>query len=70
MWCLQAPPQQAKSGDEMQAGQLREMLRRDADAGASADETGATSRPLAEEADDIATDRGEFTDRRSKQCGD
>ena len=52
-------PATAKSGDEMQAGQLREMLRRDADAGASADEAGATSRPLAEEADDIATDRGE-----------
>jgi hypothetical protein len=47
----------AKSGDEMQAAQLREMLRRDA--GASAEEAGATSRPLAEEADDIATDRGE-----------
>lgn len=51
-----APPT-AKSGDEMLAAQLREMLRRDA--GASAEEAGATSRPLAEEAGDIATDRGE-----------
>ena len=50
-------PATAKSGDEMQAAQLREMLRRDA--GASAEEAGATSRPSAEEADDIATDRGE-----------
>ena len=48
-------PVTGKSGDEMQAAQLREMLRRDADAGASAEEAGATSRPLAEEADDIAT---------------
>ena len=47
-----APPT-AKSGDEMLAAQLREMLRRDA--GASAEEAGATSRPLAEE----ATDRSE-----------
>ena len=52
-------PATAKSGDEKQAAQLREMLRRDADGGASAEEAGATSRPLAEEADDIATDRGE-----------
>ena len=52
-------PATAKSGDEMQAAQLREMLRRDADAGASAEEAGATSRPAAEEAGDIATDRGE-----------
>ena len=52
-------PATAKSGDEMQAAQLREMLRRDANAGASAEEAGATSRPSAEEADDIATDRGE-----------
>mgnify|MGYP001317411689 FL=1 len=50
-------PATAKSGDEMQAAQLREMLRRDA--GASAEEAGATSRPAAEEAGDIATDRGE-----------
>jgi len=48
-------PATAKSGDEMQAAQLREMLRRDVDTGASANEAGATSRPLAEE----ATDRGE-----------
>ena len=48
-------PAAGKSGDEMQAAQLREMLRRDADAGASAEEAGATSRPAAEE----ATDRGE-----------
>ena len=48
-----------KSGDEMQAAQLREMLRRDADAGASTEKAGATSQPSAEEAGDIATDRGE-----------
>ena len=36
-------PATAKSGDEMQAAQLREMLRRDADAGASTEEAGATS---------------------------
>lgn len=52
-------PATAKSGDEMQAAQLREMLRRDADAGASAEEAGATSRPAAEEADDIAIDRSQ-----------
>ena len=52
-------PATAKSGDEMQAAQLREMLRRDADAGASTEEVGATSQPPAEKADDIATDRGE-----------
>lgn len=46
-------------GNDMQAGQLREMLRRDADAGASAEEAGATSRPAAEEADDIAIDRSQ-----------
>jgi hypothetical protein len=34
-------------------------LRRDADAGASAEEAGATSRPAAEEADDIAIDRSQ-----------
>jgi len=51
-----APPT-AKSGDEMLAAQLREMLRRDA--GASAEEAGATSRPFAEEADDMATDRSQ-----------
>ena len=45
-------PARAKSGDEMQAPQLREMLRRDADAG-------ATFRPSAEESDDIVTDRSE-----------
>ena len=50
-------PATAKSGDEMQAAQLREMLRRDA--GASAEEAGATSRPAAEEADDIAIDRSQ-----------
>ena len=52
-------PVTGKSGDEMQAAQLREMLRRDADAGASAEEAGATSRPAAEEADDIAIDRSQ-----------
>ena len=45
-------PARAKSGDEMQAPQLREILRRDADAG-------ATFRPSAEESDDIVTDRSE-----------
>ena len=45
-------PATAKSGDEMQAPQLREMLRSDADAA-------ATSRPSAEEADDIAIDRSQ-----------
>ena len=52
-------PATPKSGDEMQAAQLREMLRRDADAGASTEKAGATSQPSAEEAGDIATDRGE-----------
>ena len=50
-------PATSRGGDEMQAAQLREMLRRDA--GASTEEAGATSQPSAEEADDIATDRGE-----------
>ena len=52
-------PATAKSGDEMQAAQLRKMLRGDADTAASTEEAGATSRPSAEEADDIATDRSE-----------
>jgi hypothetical protein len=52
-------PATAKSGDEMQAAQLREMLRRDADAGASTEEAGATSRSPAEEADEAAADRSE-----------
>ena len=52
-------PATPKSGDEMQAAQLREMLRRDTDAGASTEKAGATSQPSAEEASDIATDRGE-----------
>ena len=52
-------PATPKSGDEMQAAQLREMLRRDTDAGASTEKAGATSQPSAEEAGDIATDRGE-----------
>ena len=40
-------PVTAKSGDEMQAAQLRKMLRGDADTAASTEEAGATSRPSA-----------------------
>ena len=52
-------PTTAKSGEEMQAAQLREMLRGDADTDASTHEVGATSRLSAEEEGDIATDRSE-----------
>ena len=48
-----------KGGEEMQAAQLREMLRGDADEGASAEQAGATSKVPAEEADEAAADRGE-----------
>ena len=52
-------PATAKGGEEMQAAQLREMLRDDADAGASAEQAGATSRAPAEETDEAAVDRNE-----------
>ena len=52
-------PATTKGGDEMQAAQLREMLRGDADAGASAEQAGATSRAPAEEADEAAADRSD-----------
>ena len=52
-------PATAKGGEEMQAAQLREMLRGDADAGASAEQAGATSRAPAEETDEAAVDRNE-----------
>jgi hypothetical protein len=59
-------PATAKSGDEMQAAQLREMLLRDADTAASTEEAGATSRPAAEEAAGIETVRSESpTDAQS-----
>ena len=48
-------PATAKGGEEMQAAQLREMLREDANAGASAEQAGATSRAPAE----AAADRGD-----------
>jgi len=53
------PKATAKGGEEMQAAQLREMLRGDADEGASAEQAGATSKVPAEEADEAAADRGE-----------
>ena len=46
-------------GNDMQAGQLREMLRGDADAGVSNEEAGARSRASAEVADDVAADSSE-----------
>ena len=52
-------PATAKGGEEMQAAQLREMLRGDADADVSAEEAGATSRAPAEEADEAAADRSD-----------
>jgi len=52
-------PATAKGGEEMQAAQLREMLRSDADADVSAEQAGATSRAPAEAADEAAVDRGE-----------
>ena len=52
-------PATAKGGEEMQAAQLREMLRGDADAGASTAKEGATSRAPAEETDEAAGDRNE-----------
>ena len=41
-------PTTSKAGDEMQAGQLREMLRGDADAGVSNEEAGTRSRASAD----------------------
>ena len=41
-------------GDDMQAAQLREMLRGDADAGVSNEEAGARSRASAQAADDVS----------------
>ena len=52
-------PATAKGGEEMQAVQLREMLRGDADAGASVGQAGATTRAPAEEAGEAAADRSE-----------
>ena len=46
-------------GDEMQAGQLREMLHGYADAGVSNEEAGARSRASAEVADDVSVDSSE-----------
>ena len=46
-------------GDEMQAAQLREMLRGDADETASTEEAGAISRAPAEETGDAAAGRSE-----------
>lgn len=52
-------PTTAKAGDEMQAGQLREMLRGDADAGISDKEAGTTLRVPVQEAGDLAADGSE-----------
>ena len=46
-------------GDDMQAAQLRAMLRGDADAGVSNEEAGSRSRASAEVADDISVDSSE-----------
>ena len=46
-------------GDDIQAAQLREMLRGGADAGVSNEEAGARSRASAEVADDVSVDRSE-----------
>ena len=46
-------------GDDMQAAQLREMLRGDADAGVSNEEAGTRSRASAEVADDASADSSE-----------
>ena len=52
-------PANSNGGDEMQAAQLREMLRGDADETASTEETGAISRASAEETGDAAAGRSE-----------
>jgi len=49
----------AKGGEEMQAAQLREMLRGDVDEGASAEKVGATSKAPTEEADEAVADRSD-----------
>ena len=46
-------------GDDMQAAQLREMLRGGVDAVVSSDEAGARSRAFAEVADDVSVDSSE-----------
>ena len=52
-------PATSNSDDEMRAAQLREMLRGDANEGASAEEADAIPRAPAEEAGDAAADRSE-----------
>ncbi len=52
-------PATSISDDEMRAAQLREMLRGDANEGASAEEADAIPRAPAEEAGDVAADRSE-----------